>query len=442
MKECVAVFEQIMEQVGPIVKQFVERSRQASEGHALEVVENEAVQARQRLGEILVQTGLGQFGDGRRGKHWTDAKGDQRVYKRVQDKTVVTLAGVAVVARAYYWSKPAGGACPLDASLGLPSGQYSRGVQLLVAQEVSWMPFERVTDRLNRQHGVPISKREVLRIAGRVGQEVLDRQKHNCEQVMADPESAPVEAAPARLCLSADAGKVRTLTEWRDLKNGIAYEVDEQGDAVGSTGYVSRIDRWESFAKYFYAEAVRSGLYRCKQLIQIADGADWIWNMMDDLRPDGCEVVQVIDWYHMSEHLWQEARAVWPKDAKKALRWVKRRKTQLMLDRVDLVIRELKRIARLLGPPPKRAKDDDPRVIATRNVKYFRQHAGRMLYGTYRKLRIPIGSGPVESACRQMGPGRLKGPGMFWSVEGAQRVAALRALQLSGRWERYFSHAA
>jgi hypothetical protein len=56
----------------------------------------------------------------------------------------------------------------------------------------------------------------------------------------------------------------------------------------------------------------------------------------------------------------------------------------------------------------------------------------------YKKFRLAgylIGSGTVESACKQIVTQRLKKPGAQWNVEGAVQTAKARAVWLSGDWE-------
>ena len=69
---------------------------------------------------------------------------------------------------------------------------------------------------------------------------------------------------------------------------------------------------------------------------------------------------------------------------------------------------------------------------------YFRTNLERIDYTSYRRCGYPIGSGVVESACKQLVGGRLKGPGMCWSKPGAQAVlslrCALRANRLADAW--------
>jgi len=47
----------------------------------------------------------------------------------------------------------------------------------------------------------------------------------------------------------------------------------------------------------------------------------------------------------------------------------------------------------------------------------------------------PIGSGPVEAACKTLVKTRLGRSGMRWSREGGQRILDLRVYVKSNRWD-------
>ncbi len=68
-------------------------------------------------------------------------------------------------------------------------------------------------------------------------------------------------------------------------------------------------------------------------------------------------------------------------------------------------------------------------------LSYYTTHRGRMDYAAYRARGLQIGSGSVESGCKQLVSARLKQAGMIWDASGAEEVAVVRAWLKSGRWE-------
>jgi hypothetical protein len=75
---------------------------------------------------------------------------------------------------------------------------------------------------------------------------------------------------------------------------------------------------------------------------------------------------------------------------------------------------------------------------------YFERNVERMQYGTFRKKGYFIGSGVVEAGCKSLVGARCKQSGMFWSVEGAEKILALRCIHhsrnLSAFWKDRLNH--
>jgi hypothetical protein len=68
-------------------------------------------------------------------------------------------------------------------------------------------------------------------------------------------------------------------------------------------------------------------------------------------------------------------------------------------------------------------------------MSYYQNQRQRMDYPTYRARGLQIGSGTIESACKQLVSARLKLAGMIWSTAGAEAVAVVRAWLRSERWD-------
>ena len=68
-------------------------------------------------------------------------------------------------------------------------------------------------------------------------------------------------------------------------------------------------------------------------------------------------------------------------------------------------------------------------------ITYYRNNQKRMDYALFREQGYFIGSGPVESACKQIVSARLKRAGARWTKPGASAVAKARAAWLSHHWD-------
>ena len=71
-----------------------------------------------------------------------------------------------------------------------------------------------------------------------------------------------------------------------------------------------------------------------------------------------------------------------------------------------------------------------------KEYNYFKKHKDRMNYGMVSKLKLPIGSGAMESAIRRIVNLRMKCPCVFWTEEGANSMLMLRSYFKSGRWDK------
>ncbi len=63
-----------------------------------------------------------------------------------------------------------------------------------------------------------------------------------------------------------------------------------------------------------------------------------------------------------------------------------------------------------------------------------------MTYADFRKRGLPVGSGPVEAACKSVVKTRMCRSGMRWSREGGQKILNLRVFVKSDRWDSFWEN--
>ena len=105
--------------------------------------------------------------------------------------------------------------------------------------------------------------------------------------------------------------------------------------------------------------------------------------------------------------------------------WLESRYDELMNNQVDAVIRTVQSM-RSRCPAATEAKQT--------LVKYFTDHAERMMYKSYRDRGLLMGSGPIEAAHRNVLQQRMKLSGQKWSIDGANAIANLRCYYKGGSW--------
>jgi hypothetical protein len=193
---------------------------------------------------------------------------------------------------------------------------------------------------------------------------------------------------------------------------------------VRLTRHSYRAGLWEAkeFAKQQWAEGCQRGLERAKQIVSVNDGAVWIWLIV---QMCWAPCVEILDWWHLVEKLWDVAPVWFGQEEAASIRWVESQKSQLWNRGARQVIRAIRTLCPRGTPLPDKVRT---------TVGYIFNHRRRMHYQQFREAGYPIGSGTVESACKLVMQERMKQAGMRWRPEGAQAMLALRSVLLSDRW--------
>lgn len=210
--------------------------------------------------------------------------------------------------------------------------------------------------------------------------------------------------------------------KWKEIKLGRIFSersvipINERRNSVMNSVYVSHMGS----VKEFFPKLERHLVNYSKKVI-IADGATWIWNWAESNYPGA---TQILDFYHAKEKLVIFAKNQF-KDEQERKKWLTERYNELMNDQVERVITNVQSM-RSRNPLATEAKQ----IL----IKYFTEHADRMMYKTYKDRGLLIGSGPIEAAHRNVLQQRMKLSGQKWSIEGANAIANLRCFNKGGAW--------
>jgi hypothetical protein len=169
----------------------------------------------------------------------------------------------------------------------------------------------------------------------------------------------------------------------------------------------------------------------CKVLL--CDAHRVLWNYADHQeRFDDYE--KLVDFYHTDEHLSHAAEALFGKKSDAGQRWYEKYR-RVLLEQDDGV-RSVRRSLAYYGRTRRRSADRRHALAAERT--FFRRNQHRMAYASFRRRGLPIGSGPVEAACKSLVRTRLCRSGMRWSREGGQRILTFRCYAKSGLWNEFW----
>lgn len=236
---------------------------------------------------------------------------------------------------------------------------------------------------------------------------------------------------PDHLCISLDGVMVNTDEGWREVKVVSVSEVQERAHPADNETPVVLVNHsyragfWEAkeFADVQWNEAQSRGVERARRVTSVNDGAPWIWVLVQLCYPTA---LQVVDWWHLVERLWKVANLVFGQGSTEAEVWVKERKDELWAGNVSAVVTALRKLR-----SRRKGAQEEIRLFK----QYLHTHDQRMRYQEFREKGVPVGSGTVESACKNLVGSRMKRGGMRWKVERAEGVLALRSALLSNRWQ-------
>jgi hypothetical protein len=408
-------------QIARLVTEYEKRLRESYPAgpQTIEQIERSAQEIGEGVKQDIQQEKTESAGTGYTGRRMRCSCGAQAVHKGNPERLLVTLHGELVFRRASYWCRSCKRTfCPLDWQLGVPRGQVSVSVRALACRFASLLPFDKAARELELVCGVRLSASTLQRIAKQTGEELRCEWQRRQEQVwQADVEIATT--APARMYISMDGVMSHVGGAWHEVKLGTCYERGVRRPKKDH--YCASLSASKEFGKQLKTMSVFAGEGRCRDVAVLADGSDWIWQ---ESGKHFTRRTQILDFFHVTEHLWPIAHARFGQGTKAAEDWIHLQKGRLLehKDGADEVIREIAD----WEPPDKRQRD-----LHRTTLGYLRTHKVRMSYKAFRDAGYHIGSGVMESSCRWVVQQRMKGPGMRWQPDGANAMLALRTTYCS-----------
>ena len=383
--------------------------------------------------------------------------GGKLKYQRRREATIWSVFDKVVYKRGYYAGCACGKGCaPVDRRYGIEPGKVTAGLAHLIALSGINKAFEDGRKWLKEFLLFEVSENTVRAETQKMGE--LQRQA-DAELVKETQDEAGLQkrersqpAVPDILYGSIDAAKVRIepRTEkekavenretWRDLKAGCWYEGEmvpnrqqsvRQKNKTQREGVVLRaknqqyfcdIEQAEQFGKLLWATGCAIGADRVRTLVFICDGAVWIWNLIIHYFPNA---IQIVDWYHAADRLKRIAEEAFCNLGERQA-WLEQATEDLWQGRVETVISACQLLAKKSN-------------LAKQSLLYYDNNIERMRYAQFRAAGYLIGSGVIESGCKQIVTQRLKLPSAQWNVEGAVLTAKARTAWMNGNWQKLVS---
>jgi hypothetical protein len=224
-------------------------------------------------------------------------------------------------------------------------------------------------------------------------------------------------------------GRQRYTGAWREPKVLIVYVVDAEGKRESSFAPVidATLRGPDAVFALLRTYLQRLEITQADQVLFIADGAPWIWKrvplLVHALGLSAEQVHELLDFYHTAQRLGQVAALRKDWSAKARTRWRTQQRHLLLQGEVGQVIAAVQVICR----------GRNSKAIRT-HLNYLTKHQSRMAYAKLTAMKLPIGSGAIESTVRRVVNLRLKGPSIFWCRASAEAILLLRSYYKAGRW--------
>lgn len=337
--------------------------------------------------------------------------------------------------RAYYYCRHCGhGASPADAALRVAGAELTPAARELVALAGALASFAEAAEKvLPKLAGLRVSESMAERATEAAGAGLGARLAAGEVFGAARPWPWSEDAAGRTVgYISLDATGVGMQGPGGAAAEGKMADVGLIFDAgSGRRRILAGLYALDGLGPQLRRQAAQVGLDDAEVWVGLSDGGAGLDEFLRVYFP---RAELVLDFYHAAEHLNDLAKAWHPGDdaaaAASAGRWCHQLKHEggaallASLEALDL-----------------RGRKAEARERHRQVAGYVRGNVYRMDYPRYRANGWLIGSGHVESACKGVVGGRLKGNGMRWSEAGADAVCHLRALFKSekGQWDAFWA---
>lgn len=432
---------------------------------------------RQLMTGFFEQAGVGDKGES------IEHEGSRLKRLGLETRRYVSVFGeVAVQRYAYAKYEKKKAFAPLDRDLALPEREHSYVLQEWIAALTVNLSFDESVAFIRKRAGVNLSKKSAEQFNADLAEYVVPFRKETCSSFSDDGEllvvSADGKGVPIRCTLEERYGLPETAWQryerkkeekkaagraTRRLGKGqikvrkqmayvrAVYTINPQprtsDEVMGEFFGQETLDRPRPLNKRVHAvmtdyqdgkridgqKAIFADLKEQvrirdpesnKTLICLMDGQRSLWEQQRECFPNA---VTILDIFHVSERLWDAAYCFHKQGSREAEEMVEKYYKMLLDGRVDSVIRSLAN--------RKRFAKQNKHTMLESVIKYYKNNRNYMRYDKYLNAGYPIGSGPIEGACRNLVKDRMERTGMRWHIQGAQAMLRTRSAYLNDEWQ-------
>lgn len=358
------------------------------------------------------------------------------------------LFGKIVFRRFCYQPLETWGRCvfPLEIHLGIVTGVATPALADVVARLSADLTQRQVLDQL-RPSGIGWGVRTLRKVTEAVA-EAMSEHRHEAQvhQVLDWLRKAAAGKGPHRFVLSVGRDGVMVpivkSQKYREAAAATVSVMDGWGRRLGTVYLGQMPEAGQTALSQELTRLLGDVLGRwdgpLPRLVYVTDCGhhpteyfeDVLAVMKNPRRPE--EVLPwewIVDYYHACLYITKLAEAIFG-PGREAFAWAAKQR-RLLKQKPGGVFRVLRSAGALYAIRGLVGSEDS----YFHAYFYLRDRTGKMDYASYRRRRLPIGSGVTEAACKTVFAQRFKQSGMKWTVEGGRPILILRVISLSGIWD-------
>jgi hypothetical protein len=384
-------------------------------------------------------------------------------HRRLQRRTLKTIFGHIDIDRMAYSHAGATSIHPLDEAMQLPARSFSYELQKRLVKAAVQGPFRESTERTHEISGLTVPKRSL--------EQILHEAAQDFDAFYAQRPPEPSQVAASILVVAVDCKGI-PMVQPEDIKRPAGLPKGPKTDRkkMATVAAVFTREPWirtpeQVVASLFRTDAktgadpsppprpehkrVWASLLKGKeavidevvQEVQRRDpDARKTWVALTDgeralqiLVSKKLKVTLILDLLHVLEKVWKAAHVFHSEGSPEAELYARLMCQRILEGNVGQVIKGLRQTV------TKRKLFGAKRKILLQVAGYFQHNADRMRYDEYLAQGLPIASGSVEGACKNLIKDRMERSGMRWTRSMAEAIVKLRALYLSRDFDAYWN---
>ena len=450
-----------------------------TENH-LDLLEHNLLEASRELARLLLQGHIDSRGSGDIGPFVISAEQVKLNQKRNIQRSLYTVFGKIRLNRTGYFRPGYHYLFPLDASLNLPQGLFSYGLQKMLAQEIIKSSFDESRLTIEQKTGVRIGKRQALTLVEQCASDF----DTFYQQSFLNTQPDEVASLPIMVLTTDGKGIVmrpdslregtrkRQLNTTHKLKHRLSKGEKRNRQRMAQVASIYFIERfvrkpreiisglfrgqvklkqkrprpvgkriWASVEKdsthvlsELFEEASRRDPTHKKEWVVLVDGQKYQLNEIEKrAKKQNLEIIIILDIIHVIEYLWDAAHLFFDESSQSGEDWVSKKLLEVLNSKGQKVAGSIRMSAAKRNLSEKQKKTAETCASYLTNKKLY------LDYRTYLSKGYPIGTGVIEGTCRYLIKDRMDITGARWSLDGAEAILKLRSIAKSNDFEEYWN---